>query len=44
VRSALHVIGGIAGLRIDKSMLQAVQMPMSKRKAPDIRRRTRGLP
>lgn len=44
VRSALHVIGGIAGLRVDKSMVQAVQMPMSKRKAPDIRRRTRGLP
>jgi Monoamine oxidase len=44
VRSALHVIGGIAGLAVDKSMIEAVQMPMSKKKAPGIRRRTRGLP
>jgi monoamine oxidase len=44
VRSALHVIGGIAGLKVDKAMLEAVQMPMSKKKAPGIRRRTRGLP
>jgi monoamine oxidase len=44
VRSALHVIGGIAGLKVDKTMLEAVQMPMSKKKAPGIRRRTRGLP
>ncbi|HYM60083.1 MAG TPA: FAD-dependent oxidoreductase [Thermoanaerobaculia bacterium] len=44
VRSACHVIRGIAGLPIDKALLQAVPMATSKRKAPGIRRRTRGLP
>lgn len=34
VRSACHVIRGIAGLPIDKSLLQAAPMATSKRKAP----------
>jgi monoamine oxidase len=42
VRSALHVINGIAGLPLAKPLLKAA--PMSKKKAPGIRRRTRGLP
>jgi monoamine oxidase len=44
VRSALHVINGIAGLPLEKALLKAAPVPTSKRKAPGIRRRTRGLP
>lgn len=45
VRSAHHVIRGIAGLEVAKPMLKAAPMAApSRRKAPSIRRRTRGLP
>jgi monoamine oxidase len=46
VRSALHVIGGIAGVRrkSEKPMLGMAAPGASVRKAPDTRRRTRGLP
>ncbi|MFL6245047.1 MAG: flavin monoamine oxidase family protein [Thermoanaerobaculia bacterium] len=45
VRSAHHVIRGIAGLEVAKPMLKAAPMATpSKRKAPGVRRRTRGLP
>jgi len=44
VRSALHVINGIAGLPVEKALLKAAPVPTSKKKAPGIRRRTRGLP
>lgn len=44
VRSAHHVISGIANLEVVRPMLKAAPMPTSTRKAPGIRRRTRGLP
>jgi monoamine oxidase len=44
VRSAHHVINGIAEIPIAKPMMRAAPMRTSKRKAPGIRRRTRGLP
>jgi monoamine oxidase len=44
VRSAHHVIEGIAKLPIAKPMVKAAPMRTSPRKAPGIRRRTRGLP
>lgn len=43
VRSAHHVIAGITGIRAETPMLEAVPAP-ALRKAPGIRRRTRGLP
>jgi monoamine oxidase len=46
VRSAHHVIAGIAGLAVEKAapLLQGVAPGASIRKAPGTRRRTRGLP
>ena len=45
VRSAHHVIAGIAGLQVRKEMvLETVEPEASIRKAPGTRRRTRGLP
>lgn len=45
VRSAHHVITGIAGLPARKDViLEGVEAEESIRKAPDTRRRTRGLP
>lgn len=45
VRSAHHVIRGIAGLEVAKPMLKTMPMAQpSTRQAPSIRRRTRGLP
>jgi monoamine oxidase len=44
VRSAHHVIQGISEIPIAKPMMKAAPMRTSKRKAPSIRRRTRGLP
>lgn len=44
VRSAHHVISGIANLKVARPMLKAAPKPVSKRAAPGIRRRTRGLP
>jgi monoamine oxidase len=44
VRSAHHVISGIANLPVAKPMLKATPLRTSTRKAPGIRRRTRGLP
>lgn len=44
VRSAHHVISGITGVRPEKPLLKAVEPAASIRKAPGVRRRTRGLP
>jgi monoamine oxidase len=46
VRSAHHVIRGIAGLPMLKELAAPAlrKAPASKRKAPGVRRRTRGLP
>lgn len=46
VRSAHHAIAGITGVRTEATdtMLEAVEGAASIRKAPGVRRRTRGLP
>ena len=44
VRSAHHVIAGITGVTAKRPMLETVEPAASIRKAPGIRRRTRGLP
>jgi monoamine oxidase len=47
VRSAHHVIEGIAGLKVEQPLMKAnagLMAEESPRQAPNIRRRTRGLP
>lgn len=44
VRSAHHVISGITGVRLATAPAPRTTLRTSKRKAPGIRRRTRGLP
>ncbi|HEX2834911.1 MAG TPA: FAD-dependent oxidoreductase [Thermoanaerobaculia bacterium] len=44
VRSAHHVIGGIAGVTLETVTPPRPTVGVSKRQAPGVRRRTRGLP
>ena len=44
VRSAHHVIAGLSGVRAEMHRPTTAPAPVSRRRAPTVRRRTRGLP